>query len=296
VDRVLAADVPEILGVSAPYLRQLARAAPDLYERRAYHDGEDRRELTVPSDALKEIQTRIYAQLLRPIGVNEAVHSAPGRSILTNARRHAGHSHLSTFDIRNCFPSVRPDRVRAGLERLGFNPGVAKLVTRLTTIGHQLPQGAPTSPALLSAVLVDFDGKLASMARRRGLTYTRYVDDLCLSGGARTENLARVVEDVFRRHRFRLHPRKRFDWGPDERHVVTKIMVNTTPSALPEYRESLEAILRNHRSGKTVLTVEDLESVRGKIGFVTSVNAEDGARLERLLAADAAIPALAAGR
>lgn len=291
MDRIQVVDLPEILSVSAPYLRKLARSAPDLYERRSYDDGQDRRDLTVPSEALKEIQTRIYAQLLRPIAVNEAVHSAPGRSILTNARRHAGHSHLSTFDIRHCFPSVRPDRVRAGLERLGFDPGVAKLVTRLTTVGHQLPQGAPTSPALLNAVLVDFDGKLASMARGRGLIYTRYVDDLCLSGGARTENLARVVEDVVRRHRFQLHPKKRFDWGPNERHVVTKIMVNTTPSALPEYRESLEAILRDHRSGRVILTVEDLESIGGKIGFVTSVNAEQGARLVRLLAAeDVAIP------
>lgn len=273
-----------------PYLRTLARSAPDLYERRTYHDGEDRRELTVPSEALKEIQTRIYEELLRPIAVNEAVHSAPGQSILTNARRHAGHSHLSTFDIRHCFPSVRPDRVRAGLERLGFEPGVAKLITRLTTVGHQLPQGAPTSPALLNAVLVDFDGKLASMARGRGLTYTRYVDDLCLSGGARTVNLARVVEGVVRRHGFQLHPKKRFDWGPGERHVVTKIMVNTTPSALPEYRESLEAILRDHRSGVAPLTVEDLESVRGKIGFVTSVNPAQGAQLAALLTEDAAIP------
>ena len=147
MDRIRLADLPEILSVSALYLRKLARSAPDLYERRSYQDGEDRRDLTVPSEALKEIQTRIYAQLLRPIAVNEAVHSALGRSILTNARRHAGHSHLSTFDLRHCFPSVRPDRVRAGLERLGFDPGVAKLVTRLTTVGHQLPQGAPTSPA-----------------------------------------------------------------------------------------------------------------------------------------------------
>jgi hypothetical protein len=180
--------------------------------------------------------------------------------------------------------------VRAGLERLGFDPGVAKVVTRLTTVGHQLPQGAPTSPALLNAVLVDFDGTLAWMAHRRGLSYTRYVDDLYLSGGARTESLARVVEDVVRRHGFQLHPKKRFDWGPDERHVVTNIVVNTTPSALPEYRESLAAILRDHRSGRGVLTAEHLESVRGKIGFVTSVNAEQGARLERLLLAeDAAI-------
>jgi len=139
-------------------------------------------------------------------------------------------------------------------------------------------------------VLVDFDGKLAAVARGTGLTYTRYVDDLFLSGGARTENLARVVEKVIRRHRLQVHPKKRFDWGPDEPHAVTHIIVNTTPSALPEYIESVEALIARHRAGTAILPPKHLETIRGKIGFVTWVNAEQGARLERLLAADAAIP------
>jgi len=242
--------------------------------------------LTVPADALKDVQTLIHERLLRAIPVRECVHSARGRSILTNAQRHVKHSHLSVFDIRHCFPSVGPHRVRAALERAGFDSGVAALVARLTTVEHQLPQGAPTSPALLNAVLVDFDGKLDSMARGAGLTYTRYVDDLFLSGGARTGNLAQVVEKVVRRHRLELHPKKRFDWGPDERHTVTNIIINTTPSALPEYLESVGVFIADHGSGKAILTAADLERIKGKIGFVTWVNAEQGAQLARLLAAE----------
>ncbi len=290
LSQIRAVDLPQILGVSPAYLKALARSAPDLYERRTYRDGGEPRELTVPADALKVVQTNIHERLLRTLPVQACVHSARGRSILSNAQRHVGHSHLSVFDLRHCFPNVGPHRVRAALERAGFDRDVAALVTRLTTVEHLLPQGAPTSPALLNAVLVDFDGKLAAVARGTGLTYTRYVDDLFLSGGARTENLARVVEKVIRRHRLQVHPKKRFDWGPDEPHAVTHIIVNTTPSALPEYIESVEALIARHRAGTAILPPKHLETIRGKIGFVTWVNAEQGARLERLLAADAAIP------
>ncbi len=239
----------------------------------------------VPSDALKEIQRKVYEGILRPLPVNACVHSAPGRSIITNAQRHAGHSYLSTFDVRHCFPSIGPRRVRAALERAGFDGGVAKVLTRLTTVGHQLPQGAPTSPALLNAVLVDLDGKLAAVAHGAGLTYSRYVDDVFLSGGARTPKLARVVESVIARHRLQLHPKKRFDWGPHDVHLTTHLVVNTTPSASPEYVADLETIIGNHRRGKAYLTAADLDSVRGKVSFVMSVNEEQGARLERLLEA-----------
>jgi hypothetical protein len=272
----------------------LARSAPGLYERHVFYDGSEARQLNVPSDALKEVQSAIYERILRQLPVNPCVHSAPGRSILSNARRHVGHQYLSTFDIRHCFPAIGPRRVRAALERAGFNSAVAKLLTRLTTVGHQLPQGAPTSPALLNAVLVDLDGKIASVARAAGLSYSRYVDDLFLSGGARTPSLAQVVERIIRNHQLELHPKKRFDWGPTERHTVTAIMVNTTPSALPEYVESLIVLIEQHRCSSMILTPTNVASIRGKIGFVDWVNPTQGAELERMLRdveRGAAIPA-----
>ncbi len=272
-----------LVGVSGADLGTFARFAPDMYEQRTFVEDGKRRVLTVPNDKLKDLQRRIYERLLRPLPVGDCVHSAPGRSILTNARLHAGHPHLSVFDIQNCFPSVSPYRVRAGLKRAGFDDGAASLVTRLTTVNNQLPQGAPTSPALLNVVLIDLDGKVESAARKAGLTYTRYVDDLFLSGGHRTADLARVIEHVLRRHKLRINPSKRFDWGPDQRHTVTNIVVNTNPSPLPEYVRSLRGVIDDHRTGKVILTAADLESVTGKVAFVKSVNGDLGARLEALL-------------
>ena len=287
MNAIRVADLPAILGVTPPYLRALARSAPELYEPRTYRDGNSEpRELLVPSAALKEVQRRIHERILRSLPVHPCVHSARGRSIISNAEQHVGHPYLSRFDIRHAFPSVGPHRVRAALERAGFARDVANLLMCLTTVEHELPQGAPTSPALLNAVLVDFDRKIVAVARGSGLSYSRYVDDLYLSGGARTVNLARTVEKIARAHQLTLHPGKRFDWGPRERHSVTNIVVNTTPSPLPEYTESVERTIARHRCGAEVLNAKQIEQLLGKIAFVTSVNADIGERLAGLLVAD----------
>ncbi len=283
LSRVRLGDLAALIGVSQEELAAFARAAPSLYERRVFVDDGKRRVLTVPNDELKGLQRRIYACVLRPLHVQDCVHSARGKSILTNARLHARHPYLSVFDIQNCFPSVSPYGVRAGLRRAGLDDGTASLVTRLTTVHNQLPQGAPTSPALLNIVLVDLDGKIESAARKAGLTYTRYVDDLFLSGGHRTGDLAGVVENVLHRHKLRINRTKRFDWGPDQRHSVTNIVVNTKPSPLPEYLRSLRGVIEDHRASRAILAASDLESVRGKIAFVKSVDPDLGAQLEGLV-------------
>ena len=256
--------------------------------QRIVDDDGKPRELTIPNDELKEVQTRVYERVLREHRFDSCVHSAPGFSVLTNAQCHVRHPYLSVFDIQKCFPSINAGRVVEGLRRAGFGDDVAALIARLTTAGQQLPQGAPTSPALLNFVLVDLDAKLVSMARQLGLTYTRYVDDLFLSGGERTTDLAAFVEKIVRAHRLQLNPDKRHDWGPGEQHTVTNIVVNSRPNALPEYVESVRAIITRHRSGELVLAGKEMASLVGRIGWVKSLSPSTGASLERLLGDGAA--------
>ena len=45
-----------------------------------------------------------------------------------------------------------------------------------------LPQGAPTSPAIVNILLRDFDEDLGAWCRERGVTYSRDCDDLVFSG------------------------------------------------------------------------------------------------------------------
>jgi len=121
------------------------------------------------------------------------------------------------------------------------------------------------------------------MARANGLTFTRYYDDLCLSGGSRTPRLARVVENILAAHRLEISISKRHDWGPTNPHTVTKVMVNTSPSPLPEYVNSVQGLINAHRRGVKVLDATELLSLRGQVAYVNFVNPVAGSALLKLL-------------
>ena len=276
-------DIARVTGRTVGELQSLARRPEAHYREHAIVKDGKSRLLTVPDGDLMDIQRRLHRGLLITIPTNKCVHSAPKRSILTNARAHLRHPYLSVFDIADCFPSVSPYRVQSALKRAGFRDDAALLVTKLTTLEHSLPLGAPTSPALLNAVFVDIDGKIGSVARANGLTFTPYYDDLCLSGGSRTPRLARVVENILAAHRLEISISKRHDWGPTDPHTVTKIMVNTSPSPLPEYVNSVQGLINAHRRGVRVLDATELLSLRGQVAYVNFVNPVAGSALLKLL-------------
>jgi RNA-directed DNA polymerase len=257
-----------------------------LYRTRVLsHDGKQR-VLRVPISRLMRIQRGVYRELLRDIVLPSCVHSTKGRSVLTNARVHVRHAYVSVLDIEGCFPSIGPQRIKKALERTGFRGEVALLLSRLLTCDRELPQGAPASPTLVNLVLLDLDRKAESVARHCGLAYTRYVDDITLSGGRRTWDLARTIERILAGHKLNVKLKKRHDWGPSDRKTVTGILVNTKPNVLPEYREHVRTVLVNHRDGLIKLTGDELASIRGKIGFIKTVNPQAAAKLSALLPAD----------
>ena len=48
-------------------------------------------------------------------------------------------------------------------------------------IKNVLPQGAPTSPVLTNVICSKLDRRLSGIAKRFGLNYTRYADDITFS-------------------------------------------------------------------------------------------------------------------
>lgn len=162
-------------------------------------NGRGFRPITAPREELKHVQRRILALILYSVTIHNAAHGfVRERDILTNARAHQ-HTQPQTVygvDLESAFPSVSEERVRAVLRRPiqrllnaqvpGRVPGerVSQVVEALVTLCcHKgcLPQGSPTSPALLNIVLLSLDQQLAAIAQRFGLVYTRYADDLTFS-------------------------------------------------------------------------------------------------------------------
>jgi RNA-directed DNA polymerase len=154
---------------------------PRPFERRYVRRS---RPIDNPLQELKWIQQRIYRRLLRPICFPSHILGAvSNRSVMDNAERHLASTLLVTLDVRRCFPSITNVHVyRVWSEFLGCSPPVARLLTRLTTFGRHLPQGAPTSPLLANLFIWMIDEPIRITCERLRVAYSTWIDDLAFSG------------------------------------------------------------------------------------------------------------------
>ena len=130
------------------------------------------RQLAVPDEILKRIQRSIYRNLLAYMPVSHyATAYRCGSGAVRNAARHTGQREVLRLDIRHFFDSVRYTTVKETV----FPPEVFSeplriLLTMLCYYRDGLPQGAPTSPAIVNILLRDFDEGLGAWCRERGVT------------------------------------------------------------------------------------------------------------------------------
>lgn len=115
-----------------------------------------------------------------------------GRSVVTNANKHKGHNYVFNIDLKDFFPSIHQARVwkRLQLKPLLFKQPIANVLAGLCSMKEKteddnirfvLPQGAPTSPIITNMVCDNLDRRLAGLAKRFGVVYSRYADDITFS-------------------------------------------------------------------------------------------------------------------
>src|ERR1700686_4419537 len=144
------------------------------------------RALLVPRGKLRLLQDKIKRHILDRFPNFECVHGGvKRRSVVSNALPHISKPVVFSVDLKDFFPHVTPTRVLRIFLGLGFSEECAKLLMKATTWEHQLPQGAPTSTALANLSLIRADCRLERLARKYNFSYTRYVDDLTVSGESR---------------------------------------------------------------------------------------------------------------
>ncbi len=167
--------------------------ADDFYEELVLLDPRKpakQRLVISPQGCMRTFQERFYRGVLLP-RLDRSPHShggVPGRNLLTNVRPHLGHTFVFTTDVSNFYPSIHRQRVLDLFTRLGCSPEVAGLSTRLCTYRNQLAQGLLTSPILADQLLRPVDDRIggacqkASAGQKAELAYTRFVDDIAISG------------------------------------------------------------------------------------------------------------------
>ena len=180
---------------------------------------------------------------------------AEGRSIVMNASRHTGQHYVFNIDLENFFPSIPQSRVWARLQIPPFNfpQEVANVVAGLCChrnadgTRNVLPQGAATSPILTNAVCDKLDRRMNGLAKRFGLRYSRYADDMTFSsmhnvyqeGSVFRVELNRIIED----QGFKMNDKKTRLLRDGQRQEVTGLTVNENVNLTKKYVKDIRCIL-----------------------------------------------------
>jgi len=153
-----------------------------------------KRKIQQPKSVLQSVHKRI-ALLLGRIEKPDFVYSATKRrSYLDNAIRHQTDQACVKVDVKDFYSSVKFRRVRRFfLEQLECAEDVANLLARLCCVDGALPTGSAVSPVLSYFACAPMFAEIESLARRRGLIFTLYVDDMVFSGECANKCFAQTV-------------------------------------------------------------------------------------------------------
>jgi retron-type reverse transcriptase len=267
-------------------LEKFIRTAPARYkvfQIKKRHGG--MRTIAQPSAALKSIQRYILRNKLIYLPVHPAASAyVVGKSITDNAAHHSSNRFILKLDFENFFPSIivtdwrrivrraKPEQIESVdlplYEKLLFW-GAGSIKPSCLSIG------APSSPFLSNAALFDLDTKLQMEADKRKLIYTRYADDMTISGDSvstilKLEQHAIGLINKSVSPRLKFNEQKRGLYGRGSRRMVTGLIItpDSTISIGRERKRLISAML--HRALEGTIDVLELGKLKGLLGFCIS--------------------------
>jgi RNA-directed DNA polymerase len=283
-------DLALAIGLEERALAEMVVSAPTLYTifRQPKKSG-GFREIRPPKKPLRVVQKRIYRMLEGQVRYPRwMMGGVPKRSIFLHAERHVGQQMVATLDVKSFFPSVRSDQVRSIFERFGISNSALDAAVRLTTLEDQLPQGSPASCFLANMVFDSIDRRLDGLCRRHKLAYSRYVDDLAISGYSDFRDLRGAFIAPIEEQGFVVAPTKIHFMGQGSFQVVTNLCVNDkmrpTKAFISEVKEDIWECLNG--GGPELLALEKGLSVgalkarlTGRVGHTAQADPQLGKML-----------------
>ena len=228
------------------------------------------RQITAPRNRSFMILLHSVNELLKSMYTpsNYAMGFTEGRSVVTNATAHKGQNYVFNIDLKDFFPSVEQGRVmkRLTLPPFNFSPEIALLISGLCSMrvkrenpieskkhyldklfAYVLPQGAPTSPIITNMICDTLDRRLAGLAKRFGLRYTRYADDITFSSmhyvyadkGDFRKELVRIIQD----QGFAINENKTRLQKLGSRQEVTGVIVSDKINVTKKYVREIRSLL-----------------------------------------------------
>ena len=152
----------------------------------------DTRTIKAPNPKLKKLQ-RHLAHLLygcldeiekgkksTPVSYGFRKHG----TIMANAKNHKRRRYVLNIDLKDFFPTFNFGRVRGFFlkdKAFQLKEQVATTIAQIACDGTALPQGSPCSPVISELIGQVLDLRLLRFAKKHGVRYSRYADDITFS-------------------------------------------------------------------------------------------------------------------
>lgn len=267
-----------------------------------------KRTIAAPDDAIKDIQYRIKNYLEAQFVPHESAHGfIAKKGIHSNASAHVGQPFVLNVDIKDFFPSIDFHRIKKTLTSRPYKLSdfSANTIAHFACYKGRLPQGGVLSPIISNIVCKKLDKRLSNWCSRKGFIYTRYVDDITISGKKNPLNInsfvrklmninsfMRKLKQTLKSYGFELQPKKTRLQSQEQRQSVTGLVVNEKVNVPQNSFRHIRAILfRVERDGwhKAQKHHESLgfnsnlkQYVQGKIAFIRMVRGADCPRVQAL--------------
>ncbi len=222
-----------------------------------------KRQITAPESYTYKLLLQALNEVFKAVYTpsNYAMGFTQGKSVVMNAERHQGMNYVFNTDLKDFFPSITKTQLKKRLQLLPFyfSEQMALFISGLCVMREEihidnvkrffyvLPQGAPTSPIITNMVCDTLDSRLAGLAKRFRLNYSRYADDITFSSmhnvyqenGPFCEELKRIIwEQHLSINAAKTRLQKR-----GQRQEVTGLIVNEKVNVTTKYIREIRDIL-----------------------------------------------------
>lgn len=287
----------EDLALTASELVAISRTAPKRYftweiEKRS---GEGTRTVCHPARELKTIQYYFLNNILTELPVHEAASAyVSGSSIKKNASAHAESRVIMKIDFADFFGSLLVTDWASyasehfpmwSTEDINFS-GRILFWGRGSYEPKCLAIGAPTSPLLSNALMLEVDVYLKRYAQEHDLTYTRYADDITFSSRSwldydRTLGAVRDALSSAKYSSIRINESKTvLASNGSARRVTGLVLTPDNKISLGRDRKRLIAAMV-HRAHLNSLVAQDWPILAGLLAFAADVEPDFIERLRK---------------
>lgn len=259
------------------------------------------RKLLIPNDKLKGCHDFIRLFLLDYLPINDQVVFSyrKGVNAYDAVKEHVHSKFFFVCDIADFFPNLGRARIMSTLVTAGEGCPIADInhwlerIVDLVCVDDTLPIGFSTSPSISNAALRPFDNSLQSQCNDRELIFTRYSDDIIVSGANRAalEGIEDIVATCLHdatNGELKLHPGKsKFLHGGIKIKLLGMVLLpNGAITVDASVKEEIEILIHFYLYDKSKLTDRVggiLKTAEARLaGLINYVNTVDQSYLDKL--------------